>query len=322
MLKIERYKVSNANQWDKFVLSSNNGTIFHLKQFLNYHPEERFIDHSLVITKREKIFSVFPAAEKNLDGEKTLVSHPGSSVGSFAVPVNLSLANALALVKKLKAYSREQKFRRIIITLPPYPYQNRPSDYMEYAFFSQGFRYKKREVTSILFLDKSIDRILDNFHTSHKRSIRKASEIGIKIRQSDDLETFYKILQNNLKTRHGVKPTHTLDELKKIKAEFPKEVTLFGAYYNDMMVAGVINFHINNKALLAFYISHDENYSDLRSVNLLFYFIFSWAINNGYNTYDFGIFTIDGEPNMGLGRFKENFGASGIFRNTIEIRLQ
>ena len=70
MLKIERYRVSNANQWDKFVLSSNNGTIFHLKQFLSYHPEERFIDHSLVIIRREKIFSVLPAAEKTLKERK------------------------------------------------------------------------------------------------------------------------------------------------------------------------------------------------------------------------------------------------------------
>ena len=96
---------------------------------------------------------------------------------------------------------------------------------------------------------------------------------------------------------------------------------MFGAYYNDIMVSGVINFHINEKAVLAFYISHDENYSALRSVNLLFYSVFRWAINNGYSIYDFGLFTIDGEPNMGLGRFKENFGASGIFRDTIEIRL-
>ena len=36
---------------------------------------------------------------------------------------------------------------------------------------------------------------------------------------------------------------------------------------------------------------------------------------------DFGIFTVNGEPNMGLGRFKENFGASGIFRDTIELKF-
>ena len=34
-----------------------------------------------------------------------------------------------------------------------------------------------------------------------------------------------------------------------------------------------------------------------------------------------GIFTVNEKPNMGLARFKENFGASGIFRDTIELKL-
>ena len=72
MLKIERYRVLNANQWDKFVHSSNNGTIFHLKQFLNYHPEERFIDHSLVIIKREKIKGRISSFKKYLYKSLTL----------------------------------------------------------------------------------------------------------------------------------------------------------------------------------------------------------------------------------------------------------
>jgi len=31
---------------------------------------------------------------------------------------------------------------------------------------------------------------------------------------------------------------------------------------------------------------------------------------------DFGIFTVNMDPNLGLARFKENFGARGIFRDT------
>ena len=54
-------------------------------------------------------------------------------------------------------------------------------------------------------------------------------------------------------------------------------------------------------------------------VNLLFYNIIEWAIEENYSTYDFGLFTVKEKPNMGLGRFKENFGSSGIFRDTIEI---
>ena len=85
------------------------------------------------------------------------------------------------------------------------------------------------------------------------------------------------------------------------------------------MVAGVLNFLVKDDVALAFYISHKEDYQDLRPLNLLFFNIFKWALRENIKVYDFGIFTVDGEPNMGLGRFKENFGASGIFRDTFQI---
>ena len=103
---------------------------------------------------------------------------------------------------------------------------------------------------------------------------------------------------------------------------FPKKVRLFSAFLDELMVAGVVTFQINQRVLLAFYISHDERYSELRAVNILFYKIFEWAIKSKYEIFDFGIFTVNGEPNMGLGRFKENFGASGIFRDTVELNLE
>ena len=87
------------------------------------------------------------------------------------------------------------------------------------------------------------------------------------------------------------------------------------------MIAGVVNFVVNEHTIIAFYISHNEKFKEHRAVNLLFYSIFDWAIGLNYKIYDFGIFTVNEEPNMGLGRFKENFGASGIFRDTIELIL-
>ena len=87
------------------------------------------------------------------------------------------------------------------------------------------------------------------------------------------------------------------------------------------MIGGVVNFIANNDVILAFYISHDEDYQEYRPINLLFYEIFRWAISNNYSVFDFGIFTVNEEPNMGLARFKEKFGASGIFRDTLDYHF-
>ena len=85
MFEIQRYNTTDQSAWDTFVPLGNNGTLFHLRAFFNYHPENRFTDHSLLIKKRGKLFSVFPSAEKKIGDTTHLVSHPGASIGSFVV---------------------------------------------------------------------------------------------------------------------------------------------------------------------------------------------------------------------------------------------
>ena len=321
MFTLHRYINQNESRWDQFVSSGNNGTLFHLRKFLNYHPKDRFQDHSILIEKKQNLFSVLPAAKLIVDGKRILVSHPGSTVGSFVVPENLSIADAMSMSEALVTYVKENNFFGIRITLPPTLYQRRLSNYMDFSFFKQGFTYSKRDVTSILFLEDSLDKNLAKFKSSHLRAVRNAQEKGVTVCQSNDFDSFYHILEQNLNIRHGVSPTHTLAELKNIHALFPDRVNLFAAFVKDVMVAGVVNFVVNDHVVLAFYISHDEAYQEFRAVNLLFYSIFDWAIQQGFRIYDFGTFTVNEEPNMGLGRFKENFGASGIFRDTIELKL-
>jgi predicted N-acyltransferase len=321
MFNFKQYTTDDESHWDDFVPTGNNGTLFHLRHFLNYHPEDRFKDHSLLIEKKGKLFSVFPAAEWEMNGERVLVSHPGSTVGSFVVRENLSIADAMGMTEALVSYAKENHFSGIRITLPPTLYQRRLSNYLDFAFFKKGFSYAKRDVSSILFLENSLEKNLDKFRPSHKRAVKNAQEKGVIIQQTNDFESFYGILEQNLNIRHGVTPTHTLDELLNIQNRFPERINLFGAFVDDKMVAGVVNFIVNEQVVLAFYISHDEAFQDYRAVNLLFYSIFDWAIQTKFKIYDFGIFTVNGEPNIGLGRFKENFGASGIFRDTIELKL-
>ena len=249
------------------------------------------------------------------------MSHPGATIGSFATLENLSISNAMKLVEALVKYAVQSGFHGIRLTVPPLFYFNRASNYLDYSLLKNGFDYFKREVTSTLFIEQNEKSILKKFRSSHERAVRKAEKIGVEIRKTNQVEEFYTILKENLKIRHGVEPTHTLEELYKLINLFPKSINVFGAFYKGEMIAGVLNFLVKKDVALAFYISHKEDYQDLRPLNLLFYNIFKWALSENIKIYDFGIFTVDGEPNMGLGRFKENFGASGIFRDTFQIIL-
>lgn len=318
---IKQFQKSLASEWDNLIKNANNGTIFHTRKFLSYHPPGRFIDHSLVFYKNNQPYILFPAAEKEIDKKRFLVSHPGTSYGSFIVPEDISFADSYDIVESLIKYAKSQNFQGIRLTPPPTIYNRRLSNYIDFSLLQHGFRYLKREISSILFLEDTVEQNLDKFKSSHKRAVRKAIKEGVVVRESNKFDEFYSILQNNLKIRHNVTPTHTLDELLKLKELFPNDVKLFGAFLGDKMVAGVVNFICTKDVVLAFYISHDEKYQETRALNLLFYSIFDWAITNNFKVFDFGIFTVNEEPNFGLARFKENFGASGMFRDTFEIIL-
>ncbi len=320
-ISVRAFSESDTSIWESFVHSANNGTIFHERKFLGYHPPGRFVDHSLILEKKGKVKALFPAAEVVSNGLRSMISHQGSSYGGIIAQQDLSFQESYDFVEAIVDHAKNTGFHRIQMTLPPAIYQQRVSNYLDFSLIKHGFTYKKRDVSSMLTIEPSPEKNLERFSGTHRTAVRKAVKQGVTTRESEDWSDFYALLKENLEIRHNVQPTHTLDELLKLKQLYPDEIRLFGAYWEGELIAGVVNFSVNRDVVLAFYISHKEAYQHLRAVNLLFYEIITWCHKNDYRFLDFGIFTVNMEPNFGLGRFKENFGASGVFRDTFELNL-
>lgn len=308
------------HEWDEFVLASDNGTIFHERTFLNYHPSERFTDHSLIIRSKATIQALLPAVEWTIDKDKTLYSHRGASYGGF-VYKDTGLEQTIGWVQALKRYAQEEGFTRILMTLPPIVYARHPTNYCEFALLGEGFRYQKRELTALVSIPNDESDIFTMFKQEARTATRKAEKLGVSVRTSSDYADYYRILSHNLMMRHGVTPTHTLAELEYLAATFPDRIRLHAAYLEGRMIAGVVNFLANSRTMLGFYISDNKEFQEYRALNMLFYDIFRECSRNGIQWYDFGTFTLNMQPNFGLGKFKETFGARGIFRDTMEIWL-
>lgn len=309
------------NEWDEFVNQSDNGTIFHTRKFLSYHPKEKFTDASLVFEQKGKLFAVFPAVLIERNGKKILSSHSGASYGGFVHNSDLNFKDAHDLVEMLLEHAHSLQCDAIQLTLNPIIYQSHVSNYIDFALVRNGFGYMKREISSVVQLPTKVDDVLPLYREEARRAIRKSLKTGVRIAECDRFEEYYEILSNNLKMRHGVTPTHSLNELLLLKEKFPTRIRLWGAFLDEKMIAGVCNFSANDNVVLAFYISHNEEYQEYRPVNTLFYEIMKKSVVEGFNYLDFGIFTVNMEPNWGLARFKENFGSRGIFRDTFYREL-
>ncbi len=320
-LSVLRYAEDRRATWDRFVWAADNGTLFHTRAFLGYHPPGRFEDHSLIFTRGDYWVAVMPAAVTVFDGKRTLVSHPGASFGGLVLGSPQTILDAFRLVDELLRYAQAAGFERVIMTLPPQIYYTRPNHYLDFALLQMGFVYRKREISSMLPLDFAEEDTLLRFTSASRRAVKKAQSHGVQVRESEDFEAFYRILENNLKLRHNVRPTHTLEELRLLKTLFPERIRLFAAFKDAAMIAGIVLFACNQKVALAFYISHDEAAQAYRAVNLTFYEVIRWCLRNRFQFLDFGIFTVNMRPNWGLARFKEGFGALGIFRDTFVRQL-
>ncbi len=317
VIKFEQFHERSKNAWDEFVSESNNGTIFHSREFINYHPKTRFRDASLLFKKEQKYVALFPAAINQEGESQVLASHPGVSMAGPVFNDSISIKDVFGVIESLTEWTNANAISKTIITLPPQIYHSRPSNYLDFALLEAGFTYLKREVSSVIPLDFAEEDTLVIFSPESRRAVRKAEKSGVEVRESGDFSTFFAILQRNLGLRHNVQPTHSLDELIKLQNLFPEKIKLFGAFHNEQMIAGILIFVCNSKVALAFYISHLEEMQQYRAVNALFYEVVRWSIRSRFKFLDFGIFTVNMKPNWGLARFKESFGAQGVFRDTL-----
>ncbi len=320
-MKIRFFSEEDTPLWERFVKSSRNGTLMQLRSFLNYHPKDRFEDASLmVLDQKGDLVAVVPAAVKHEEGKKVLCSHPGASHGGIIVGHNIKTAAALTAVEKIKDFVRSHGFTGIEIKNVPRIYYKWPCDEIDYALRYHGFIVARTELATAVPLGRYHEKKSDS---STLRSARKAVKNQLTVRESSELQKYWVILRNNLASRHHAKPTHTYEEIVDLSNRFPDKVKLFGVYRQENLIAGTLVFILNERVLNCFYIAHDENYQQLRPLNLLFYQLIKWGIKQGYQYLDWGISTEDGgkKINAGLFNFKEGFGGRGVLREIYRLNF-
>ena len=318
-IKIRKITDDDRSDWISFVEKSNNGTVFHTPGFLDYHPEGRFNNsHLLIESAAGKIMGIVPGAIAERDSGAWFRSYPGASYGGPVLSDELGLDKVERLTEALIKYCRQQGFAGIEMTPSPISYYRRPHNYIDFSLIKNGFTYQKRELTAVIDLQRLGEEIDLGFSQSARRGVRKAVKSGLRVIEDNDYSKFYPVLASNLKDRHDVNPTHSLEELNLLRELLGQNSVRQFISVDDSgkVYAGMIMFHCNPRVTLAFYISHDEEFQAMRPVNIVYREVISWAQKMGYHYLDLGTYTLNMEVNYGLCRFKESFSARGQFRNT------
>jgi len=320
---ISEYTEKDRTVWDNFVLNSNNGTIFHLQDFLDYHPKGKFNFYHLMFYKDNELIAVLPGG---LTADNSIFWSPvGASYGSF-VTGDIHFELALEIVDSFLEFCKGKKISDTYLIPPPIVYSGKISQHIEYAMLYRKFDFELHYISHAIDLRSSTDILSDCDKTSRKTIHKILREKKLSIRESDDFVSFNKILIEN-KARHNVKPTHTLEDMLRLKELLPDNIKLQLVYYGEKPIAGSLLFICNRKVVLCFYNMLLYEYEHLKPIYLIMYETMRWAKENGYDWVDIGVSQDTSAedpmtPQLGLIAFKERFNARGILRSTYHYKFR
>lgn len=322
-IKIQKYKPENKEEWQEFLKHTNNGTMFHSIDFLEYHPVGKFDFYNLIFRRDNEIIGILPGGVKE-NGE-VFWSPMGASYGSIATK-DIKFELALEMVDAMMKYFRENNFREIFLIPPPLIYSKNISQHIEYAMLYRKFDFELHYISHAIDL-KHGDKFLNQFDKTARKNIHKIlRENKITMKESDDYDEFYKILLDN-KAKHNAKPTHSLEDIHRLLKLVPENLKLLMCCYDDKPIAGSLLFLTNSKVALCFYTMLLYEYEHLKPVYLVNYEITKWATQHGYEWVDIGVSQDTAAedpmtPSINLINFKERFNARGILRSTFHYKFR
>src|SRR3990167_8351947 len=107
-MDIVPFRPEQSEAWDAFVEESRNGTLFHLRRFLAYHPPERFQDASLMVYDGTRLAAVLPAAEDVRNAKHRLLSHPGATLGGLVLSSKLGITGCSDALAAILSFARSR----------------------------------------------------------------------------------------------------------------------------------------------------------------------------------------------------------------------
>lgn len=313
MFEVKLYTHTNKIEWDQFVENSKNGTFLFKRDYMDYHAD-RFVDFSLMIYRKGKLYTILPANRK----EDILYSHQGLTYGGFVMSNKVTTTEILDVVQETSKFLKANGIVKVIYKAIPYIYHRVPAEEDLYAIFKiSDAKIIGRNISSTIYQKNKI-----KFIESRKAGIRKANNNNIVISQSDDFGAFWKILNENLLNKYGKAPVHTLDEIQLLSTRFNKNIKLYLATYDDVPVGGTL-LYITNQVIHTQYISASMTGKEMGALDLLF----DYLINKEFIDYEFFDFGQSTEEmgtilNESLIFQKEGFGGRGVMYDIYEYKIE
>lgn len=317
MFSVLPYDSHLEARWDRFVMSESvNGTFLQTRRFLNYHPQGRFKDASFMLESSGTIVAAFPGI---LTDAGQWISHQGSTFGGPVISRNFYTAERVMHIMEcaenyLKGFCRSAKMRPTSSL-----FSQEPTALLEYVLEHCGYT-RNSELSAVCTLEAGKDP-LENCEKTCRSVFRKSQNFNLEYREMTDAEMpeFYRHL-NNLESKFGTKPVHTLEELLDLRHNRIADEVKFRALWmrdadhanGEKFVAGMMLFDFKQTNVRhAQYIAPNEEIREFQPTTAMYINVMREAAQDGISKFSWGTSNgmAGGALNLPLFKFKESLGA-------------
>lgn len=273
MFDIVRYTSNKADEWNAFVAQSKNGTFLFDRHYMDYHSD-RFEDYSLMFYLRGRLYALLPANKK----EDKLQSHMGLTYGGLVMDAKTTAALTVSLFNELNDYLRQHGFSKVLYKCVPWIYHQMASEEDLYAMSRIcNARLVSRDLGTVI-----IQRNTIRWERVRRRALKRAEEAGLVVEKSEDFAGFWRVLENNLETKYGSKPVHTLQEMELLHSRFPDNIVLYVSKKGDEILAGIV-IYVSSQVVRAQYSSATPLGKQLGAIDV----IYDRIINHDYSGFPY-----------------------------------
>lgn len=203
----------------------------------------------------------------------------------------------------LKEYVRKEGLEEISVTLPPNLYQTNMNAKLVNAFIKIGFTMATPDICNWADL-KNFDGKWAKYVV--EQNCRKAVKHGLSwsmVTDRDSMEEGYKVILRN-REEQGRKIYMSLDDLLEMNRIVPVDFFCVKDSDGNVLGAGVF-YRGHEKIVQGIFMGDDMEKRNLGIMNLMYKHCFYHYKDMGFDYIDLGTSSFEGEPNIGLIRFKE-----------------
>jgi CelD/BcsL family acetyltransferase involved in cellulose biosynthesis len=278
---------TDAAAWDQYVEEHPQGRFSQLFGYRCLQEVYGYVPRYVGFLAAGRLVGVLPAFEARsaLFGRRFL-SQPFSEYGGFLLDAHLDAASQEEIFAATLALMRERRFTVLethgnLGAGPP----------------STRFTRGNAQQFAYLRLSGSVNEIWEGTVSRHvRKAVRKAEREGLRCIERTDEETlrkhFFPLYLQSMK-RLG-SPPHAFEYFLRCYERLRPRMRIFWALRGEEPIAGLLGFACGRRISITNIVS-DERHWELRPNDLVHWEFIRWAVENGYEQFDFGSVRYEGQ---------------------------